>query len=248
MPKRRPLHILEGREIGEDIRILSLACPLRYDLLVRRDFYTCYCNHADLFASDFESFLQRPAVEDYYTFFRNARVQRYRPELYNAHDRLREMFGDLVRRSVALYRSISTEGFDASRPIPLQTGRVVRHEHDVAVDARYYAGDGCHRIACLWTLGFERLPKEYYQVKVYRVCRPLDVTAQLIGRLPNGLERYWRYLAAYYCDGEDLHGASAIREYVMGHNPSKMAEVQSVIEAHAKFFQGGRENGDGCAS
>lgn len=236
MPRRRPLHILEGREIGEDIQILSLACPLRYDLLVRRDFYTCYCNHADLFASDFESFLERPVVKDYYTFFRNARIQRYRPELYDAHDRLREMFGDLVRRSVRLYESVSTDGFDTSRPISLQSGLSVEHERGVSVDAKYYAGDGCHRIACLWALGFENLPKEYYRVEVYRVCRPLDVTAQLMGVLPNGRQRYWRYLAAYYCDGHDAGDASAVIEYVKRHKPDRVAEVESVIRVHSEHF------------
>jgi len=235
-PPPWPLRVLEGRDVGEDVEIISLACPLRYDLLVRRDFFRYYSDHADLFASDFESFLDGPAAKDYYTFFRNARIRRYWPELYDSHDRLHEMFVDLVRRSVEVYRSIRTEGFDASKPVSLQTGRVVRHEQDVDVDARYYAGDGCHRIACLWALGFERLPKEYYQVKVYRVCRPLDVTAQLIGVLPNGRQRYWRYLAAYYCDGHDARDASAVIEYVKRHKPDRLAEVESVIRVHSEHF------------
>ena len=231
-----PIRVLEGTEVGHEVDILPLVCPLRYDIVVKRDF-CLYCEAAgDRYVSDFDGFLAAPEAQAYYRFIREVRILRYTPSAYNDEEEVLRQFRWSAERCKALCRSLATRGFDVSTPITLQAGLNVQHETGVRVDAPYYGGDGCHRLAWLWAHGYSRLPPAYYRVAVYRTCRPLDTTAELIRALPLAREAYVRYLATYYADGQEVGDLDGLVAYVKNHNPHKLDEVTSVIHEHSRFF------------
>jgi hypothetical protein len=231
-----PVRVLKGTDVGKPVPIASLIFPLRYDILVRRDFFQFYNEHAALFASDLDVFLEGPPAMRYYTWFRDVYVKRFLPELSRSSRHMRTFFRYRVEKSAALYRLLSTQPFDVAKPISLQSGLTIEHERGVSVDAEFYAGDGCHRLAFLYALGFDDLPPEYYEVRVFEVFQPLDNTALLLQALPAPQDWYWRFLAEYYCDGNEMTGRDAVLEYVRAHKAEKLREVASVIEAHAPLL------------
>ena len=119
------IRVLEGTEVGQEVDILRLVCPLRYDILVKRDF-CLYCEAAgDRYVGDFDGFLAAPQGRAYYHFIREVRIPRYMPSAYNDEEEVLRQFRRAVERSVALFRSLATRGFDVSMPIRLKTGATV---------------------------------------------------------------------------------------------------------------------------
>jgi hypothetical protein len=220
--------LVPGGNIGEEIKIDSLIYPLRYDVVVRAEFMSYYLAHQDVYARDLEEFLAHPVAQAYFTSWLSDAC-RSRPELVEDLEILHREFRRRMRRALSLCDSLQETGYDAQHPIELRAASVIRHEHEKHVQRRFYAGDGCHRLAHLMLQGTTFLTPTQYQVRVYEEFQPRDNTYRLLGRLIRTEAEYCRIMSQYYCDGAQCSNAKDVIEHVERIDPSRLEEVMSVM-------------------
>jgi hypothetical protein len=228
--------IVSGRDLGEVVEIGRLACPLRYDLWVRIDFIRLLRREWHLYQSNIPEFLGRPESQAYFIWFRDVASARFQPELTRDQTRLRPAFLDRVHDTARLWQSIQSDGYDPATPIQLRAGRKVQPVNGKLVESSYFAGDGCHRMACLFVSGQTSLTPEQYEVKIQDSFHPLDNTAVLIRQLPLTRARYLRFISGFYCRGEELNTAEAIVTHVASNAPHLLAELESVLDFDLPSF------------
>jgi hypothetical protein len=221
--------VVPGREMGEAVDIDRLVCPLRYDISIRIAFVRLLKDQWELYARDVSGFLNRPESQAYYVWFKDVASARFQPHVSRDERRLKPAFIDRVHQTARLWHSIQTRGYDPSTPIRIRAGHRVRPVHGKRLNARYFAGDGCHRLACLYVAGQTQLLPEQYEVMVQASFQPLDNTATLITQLPLNRETYLRFISDYYCQGRTLQTPEAILAQVAVSNPGMLAELQSVF-------------------
>lgn len=171
---------LPDAEDTSDLEIWPLVYPLRYDILIRKTFFDFYAEQRRLFEEDFPAFMTKVKYHQYYEWFRNVLVVRYEPHLLNNATALEGAFKERVLAAVRLYDSIESMGFDKSRPIVPYTGNIIMPADTGRVTGEMlYAGDGCHRLACLMAMGYKRLPRSYVRIKCFKRFIPLDNTRLL---------------------------------------------------------------------
>jgi hypothetical protein len=222
--------VVPGRELGDVVEIGRLACPLRYDLCVRIDFVRLLSQEWELYRSNLPEFLGRPESQAYFIWFRDVASARFQPELARDPTRLRPAFVDRVHETARLWQSIQSKGYNPATPIQLRAGRTVRPVNGKVVTSSYFAGDGCHRVACLFVAGQTSLRPEQYDVRIQSSLDPLDNTAVLIRQLPLGTATYLRFISRFYCGGEELNTVEAILAHVASNSPHLLAEVESVLD------------------
>lgn len=221
--------VVPGSEIGESIGIGRLICPLRYDILVRVEFFRLLRDEWDQYTGDLDRFLERAESRAYYVWFKEVRCARFDPHIYRDERLVRQAFVEKVHRTAKLWSSIDRSGFDASKPIGLMSGRAIRRVNGKAIDSTYFPGDGCHRIACLYLSGLRRLEPEHYQVVVHRNFEPLDITAVLVEHLPLDRTTYLKFVSSFYCDGRKLDSPDPILQHVASEKPNLLPELESVL-------------------
>lgn len=221
--------IVRGREIGEAIDIGRLICPLRYDLWVRIEFIGLLRDQWALYTQDPAAFLERPESQRYFIWFREILCARYRPGIYRDAQLLKEAFVERVDETARLWASIEQNGYDSSKPIRLRSGRSIRSVNGKVMTTSYFAGDGCHRMACLYLKGQTRLEPDQYEVQIDRVCRPLDNTAILARHIPLDRAAYLKFIAGFYCGGQELDSPDQIVQHVAHHKPDLLPELKSVL-------------------
>jgi hypothetical protein len=227
--RRSRRQVVPGRRIGESVRIDRLMCPLRYDLYVRIEFIRLLRDQWTLYASDLSSFLERPQSRAYYVWFKEVACARYQRQIYSDDRLLHSAFVARVHETARLWESISGNGYDPSTPIRLQSGRSIRAVHGKTIDSAYFAGDGCHRISCLYVMGHHRLEPGEYDVEFARDYQPLDNTAILVQKLPLSKTEYLHFISRFYCDGVELDSVEQIRQHVVSRNGSLLPELESVL-------------------
>jgi hypothetical protein len=104
------------------------------------------------------------------------------------------------------------------------------------VNSSYFAGDGCHRMACLFVSGQTSLRPDQYEVKIQESFHPLDNTAVLIRQLPLARPTYLRFISGFYCHGEELNTPEAIVAHVASNAPHLLAELESVLDYDLPSF------------
>ncbi|UCG12903.1 MAG: hypothetical protein JSU72_20960, partial [Deltaproteobacteria bacterium] len=194
-------------ELERGIDIAALISPLRYDVLVRRDFFSFYAEHRDLFFSDFEAFAGLVKHSPYYTWHVASEVIRTRPYLAGNTQRLWAEFVDQIHKAAELYESMTNHGVDPQFPITLKTAERILPPTAARsapptgklVSARYFLADGCHRLALLMHLGYTVLPARYFRVKCFREFSPFDSTSLLARSLPIEPSAYFAFLSGRYC-------------------------------------------------
>lgn len=221
--------IVPGTEIGEAIDIGRLMCPLRYDLWVRIEFVRLLRDERALYTDDLPGFLNRPQSEAYYIWFKEVRCALYRPEIYRNEKRVKAEFIQRVHDTAALWSSIERNGYDRSTPIRLGAGRSIRSVNGKSINSTYFAGDGCHRMSCLYVTGRTRLQPEDYEVQVRQEFEPLDITAVLIQQRSLDRTTYLHFLSRFYCNGSQFDSADQILQHVAFENPDLLAELESVL-------------------
>lgn len=171
---------LPESETPPELRIGPLVHPLRYDIVVRMRLFEAYAAERDRFRRDPAAFVERAQGHDYRIWFDRVLLAR-RTEFAARHaGKMDAAFADLVRRAAALYESIDREGFDRRRPIVPFTGRVILPaDGGVVSEERYFPGDGCHRLACLMSLGRTALPRDHFRIKRFARLQPFDNTRLL---------------------------------------------------------------------
>jgi hypothetical protein len=221
--------IVPGVEIGHSIDIGRLMCPLRFDLSMRIDFIRLLRDEPALYADNLPRFLDRPESRAYFVWFKEVRCARYNTRLYRDEQQLRPAFLERVHETARIWTSIEQDGYDRSRPIRLESGRTIRNVNGKAIDSPYFAGDGCHRLSCLYLIGQNALEPEDYQVRIRRDFEPLDITADLLERLPIDRVTYLAFISRFYCNGQQQDSAERILQFVASNRPDLLAELQSVF-------------------
>jgi hypothetical protein len=225
--------IVPGSEIGESIDIDRLICPLRYDLGVRIDFIRLLRDQRALYDDDLNDdlhgLLEHPQSKAYYVWFSEVHCARHRHEIYGDTRLVQPAFIQRVHQTARLWRSIERDGYDRSQPIRLGSGRSIRPVNGKAINATYFAGDGCHRMACLYVTGQTRLEPDHYVVRIQRRFTPMDNTAMLIEHLPLDRSGYLRFISHFYCEGLELDSADEIRQHVASQRPGLLPELESVL-------------------
>jgi hypothetical protein len=218
-----------GREIAESIDIDRLICPLRYDLCVRIDFIGLLRDEWTFYTEDLAGFLDRPQSKAYRVWFKEVRCRLYSPRIYRDEELVQSAYIQRVHETASLWRSIDSRGYDMSVPIRLGSGQSVRSVNGKTISSAYFAGDGCHRMACLYVTGRTRLEPEHYELRVERHFEPLDITSMLIDRLPLDRTTYLHFISRFYCDGLELGDAADILQYVARKKANLLPELESVL-------------------
>ncbi|HEX2251156.1 MAG TPA: hypothetical protein VHH32_12480 [Gemmatimonadales bacterium] len=227
--RRSRRQVVSGRRIGESISIDRLMCPLRYDLYVRIEFVRLLREQWTMYANDLPGFLERPQSKAYYVWFKEVACARYQRQIYADDTLLRSAFYTRVHETARLWKSISGNGYDPSTPVRLQSGRSIRAVHGKTVNSTYFAGDGCHRVSCLYVMGHHRLEPVQYEVEFARSYQPLDNTAILIKKLPLSRTEYLHFLSRFYCEGLELDSVDQIRQHVASSKTTLLPELESVL-------------------
>jgi hypothetical protein len=221
--------VVPGRELGDVVDINRLVCPLRYDISIRIDFVRLLKEQWNLYARDLSGFLNLGESQAYYVWFKDVACARFQPQVARDEQRLKPAFIERVHETARLWHSIQTRGYDPSTPIRIRAGHSVRPVNGKLLNARHFAGDGCHRLACLYVGGHTRLLPEQYEVMIQASLQPLDNTATLIRQLPLDRAAYLHFISTFYCQGQSLNTAEAILAHVAASHPGMLAELQSVF-------------------
>ncbi len=166
------------------IQTRPLLFPLRYDIELRRSFFELLCEHRSVSGSTESSLESAARGGPYYQWFEHVLVPRNAPHMINNPQMMNGLFSRRVAENVALFDSIRTRGFDTSQPITPYAGiQVGPSTEGRSINQDFYAGDGCHRLACLMALGYDELPSEFVRPKQFRRLNPLDNTLVLAKRM-----------------------------------------------------------------
>ena len=125
---------------------------------------------------------------------------------------------------------MNAKGFDYSQPVRLRGGELVFEVNGKSFDTLFYAGDGCHRIACLWIMGKDFLEPEEYEVAMRKEFTPLDNTAVLLDKLSIPEADYLSFISRGYCDGQEINSADEALTYVEKHHPERLDELKNVFQ------------------
>jgi len=228
---------LEVPELEEGIEIADLICPLRYDVVVRRDFYSFYEANRDLYHSDFDGFVELVRQSSYYTWFAASEAVRCRPYLLDDHDRLWTQFVNQIHKAVALYESMERCGFDEQAPLILRTAENLlpptadrlAPPTGKSIADRYFMADGCHRLAWLMSRGYTVLPAAFFRVQCFREFSPFDSTSLLARSLPMTPAEYFSFLSSRYCRPLVFEDKDGFLEHIAEYSPDAMDEVLSIL-------------------
>lgn len=221
---------VSGLEIGKKIRIFDIVCPLRYDILVRADFIELLAENDKLLVSELEEILENRAAQSYAVWFREVCIKRFVPEIYHDKNLVRQRFAIRVEKTKRLWESISLNGFDWAHPITLRSGKSILEVNGKKIGASVFAGDGCHRIACLLVMGKKYLEPKEYRVGLRSKFQPLDNTALLLDKLPITVSDYLTFISRGYCEGQTMATANETVAYLEEHDPDRLTELKSILE------------------
>ena len=191
----------DGLSGGKTARVSigRLVSPLRYDILVRAQFFRFHRQHSHLYEHSRAEYLQAAQQQPYFVWFREVYARRFQPQLLSDPGALTRAYADRVQRSVELFRSFELRGFDRQHPIVLRTGNtILATETGKVVPDTVFAGNGCHRLALLLDKGHDELDPGSYVLKRTATFRPLDNTALLLSALQLSDREYDSFLARRY--------------------------------------------------
>jgi hypothetical protein len=226
--RREDVVVLPGIE---PVAIAPLISPLRFDVLVRRDWFEFRASQRERFDADFDALFEASAKHPYGTWFREVVARTVHPEYLASEQRFRREFAARLRRSSALQDSFDARGFDAVHPIALSAGvRVHPTASGKRVTAAFYAGNGCHRLALLLRAGRERLEPGEYVVRRAVDYTPRDNTGLLLEVLGVRADDYYRFVSMGYEVGESASREDLL-EQVSSREPERLAELEHVLQA-----------------
>ena len=218
------------------VSINSLVTPLRYDIIVRRDYFEFFGQNIDLYKDDFHKYLALAQKTPYFKWFRD--VARYRFHTLHDEKMLHKYFADKIKKSAKLYSVFEKNGFNPRHPITLKTGeRILPTETGKRTSAVLYPGDGCHRIALLSLAGYTHLEPKHYIIKKFVRFRPHDNTAILIKSLQMDTTEYYTFLSMVYAE-EPLCKRSDLKAQLAKTNPEKLAEFENIISVDEPILYG----------
>ena len=219
--------------MDKPVAIDRLISPLRYDVLVRLDYFFFLEDHRGLFESDFEAFTARAREQPYYIWFREIVF----PRLISSRPRadLEPEFRKRLRKASRLFEGFRRRGFDPRFPITVRYAGIGLSNGQNGSE-RYHLVDGCHRLALLLAAGHTMLTVDMCRVRLDPVVTPLDNTAVLLSRLQVTSSEYFSFLSRGYAQRECRDKASLLA-HVRRTTPSRLAELESIIARHESALQ-----------
>ncbi|HET9601986.1 MAG TPA: flippase [Acidimicrobiales bacterium] len=220
---RRRRH-LDQRPGTVEVVLDELVSPLRYDVIVRQEFFAFLDTNAELL-EEFGDLVLEAKSTPYYLWYRDI-VIGDRVKLLKGRS-LDGAFADQIERVLAVRARFNPAdeswGDILLRRLPAgsrtATGKIV--------GPRFVPVDGCHRIALLRHHGRKLLPAESYRL-VGDKQSARDNTAVLIPKLHLTEAQYLDYLAM----GFGVDSPSSFAELVAAvaaRQPARSAELESVI-------------------
>jgi hypothetical protein len=211
--------------------IEELISPLRYDVLVRADFFR-FLRARPEDESD-RSLVEAAWGEPYAVWFREVAMARFRPWVLKDQQVMQQSFGERVFASRVLLNSFQSRGFDRSRPVTLRvTSGDRRTDTGAVVHRTLHVGDGGHRLALLLQAG-QPLAPDMYRLDP-RPVPLIDNTAVLLGPLHLTDADYGSFIAKGY-GVPPCSDLARIQQQVAAADPARAAELASVLDAHSRF-------------
>jgi 2-polyprenyl-3-methyl-5-hydroxy-6-metoxy-1,4-benzoquinol methylase len=236
--RRKTAEVVAGTK---PVDILRLISPLRYDVVVRREFFELLAGEEKLAREDFDRFVALAGAGPYREWFERVYCVRFHPELNQKKAERDQAFRERVRRSVELYRSFRATGFQTDHPITLKSGRtILPSDSGKRVEADIFVGDGCHRLALLLMSGVTRLEPGQYRVKIKPRYAPLDNTILLLPALDLAEKRYAAFVSHAF--DEIAHDSLAeLEKAVAKRAPHRIEALRAILSRDARYLHG-REN------
>lgn len=234
-PRRRRTKRIVALDPGlEPIPIARLVSPLRYDILVRRDFFEFLGSHLPLFTADrwtFDTLLER---HPYFIWFRHVNCEHHHRQWLQTPERFHEALTTRVDRNRVLYESLLERGFSNEDPIKLTTADVVRRTNTgKSVRPRLLVADGSHRVGLLMLLGQDALQPGQYVIHHRPEIRPLDNTGLLLRHLDVPDSRYYEFLSWGYLDSSVTDGRELLDE-LRALGPDVVEEVRQLMRVDGR--------------
>lgn len=219
------------KQLGaEPIDIARLISPLRYDVVVRAQFYSFLEQHEHLPGP---ALVEAARHEPYRVWFEQVAVPRFRPWTTARPGELEQGFDERVLRSLQMLRSYRVSGFDERRPITLRWVRgVARTDTGVVVSARLHLGDGGHRLALLLRAGGTLHPGQF-RVDPRRQPAVLDNTVILARALDLTEADYARFIGRAFTD-EGFDTVAGLQSHLANTDPKRVGELERVLQAHGR--------------
>lgn len=214
----------------EELSIETLISPLRYDVVVRAQFFGFLEENDTL---DQAELLEAARLQPYRTWFELVAAQRFRPWTLRDNELLESQFDERVLRSLSMSRSFRDTGFDLGRPITLRWyGNAPVTDAGVPVATHLHVGDGGHRLALLLRTGGILAPGQYC-IDPRRQPTVIDNTAILAPALELSEETYARFISAGFTDRRFDRVADLVR-HVSEHDAQRLPELERMLVTHQR--------------
>lgn len=225
--RRLRLNATKTRRGEETLDIAKLISPLRYDVIVRAQFFEFLSAHTDRSAAE----LTRLAIDEpYFVWFEHIECARFFPELLAHRDDLLNRFALRVAGAVRTLRSFRENGFDRRFPVVLASvGPGAISDSGAPAIATIHIADGCHRLALLLADGRELLP---WMHQIRPAARALqDNTRILVSRLSLDEATYSRFISQAFID-MPVDSLSQLRAELERTDPARVPDLEGTIAAH----------------
>lgn len=219
------------KQLGaEPIDIARLISPLRYDVVVRAQFYAFLESHEHL---PERALTEAARQEPYRVWFERVAMPRFRPWAAARPVDLEEGFDERVLRSLQMLRAFRATGFDERRPITLRWVRgVARTDSGIVVSSHLHLGDGGHRLALLLRSGGTLHPGQF-RVDPRRQPAVLDNTVILARELALPEDAYTRFVGRAFTD-QGFDTVAGLQSHLARTDPKRVSELQRVLLAHGR--------------
>jgi len=227
---RRAVTWRPKRRGTQPIRVAELISPMRYDVLVRAQFFQFLEGRPD--GEPVDALVEAAWQEPYAAWFREVAMRRFRPWVLDDPGQLERSFRERVLSARALLRSYNSRGFDPRNPVTLRlTSGVSLSDTGIRTTRTVHVGDGGHRLALLLHDGADLAPWMYRLDP--RPMAVIDNTAILVSALGLTENAYTRFLAPRFTTQEctSLEGLRAV--VASGGVPGALDELDSVLAAHS---------------
>jgi hypothetical protein len=223
---------------AEPVNIKSLISPLRYDVVVRADFFGFLDDCLSEGAHRPEDVASAAGAHAYFVWFERVAMERFRPWVLADQGLLHQQFTERVASSMSLWSSFRQNGFDLRHPVTLRSASGAKAaDSGAVVDRRLHVGDGGHRLALLLASGAEELKPGMYRVDPRPLGELIDNTAVLLPAIPLSVDEYVRFIANGYAGPDapasvESSGVEGLLDHVRQHRPDLLGELERLLEVH----------------
>lgn len=227
---------LGARPGTEPLVIDHLLSPLRYDIVVRQQFFEFLAGRPGRNRSDDPSFLADAMAQPYFAWFTTLVIGPDNEKLPKGQT-VTEAYGAQIDRVAAMFETWDRAGTSLGSPLLMrQLPDGIETTTGKRLAARPFPVDGGHRLALLRLSGHRELPAGAYH-EVSDSWPPRDNTLVLLKVSPIRQPDYVRFLSSGYLD-EPVDDADVLLRKLRAQRPSLEAEVTRILAIDRPFLTG----------